>query len=145
MRISEVAAASGVSIQTLRYYERRGLVAPTARAANGYRIYGDEVIDRLRFIRIARELGFAVDEVSEMLSLLDGDHPPGDAQAIADARLADVRRRAACLGAIERALTVCAAREEQSCPLYEELAAVEEAWARPTAGPEPTGALDGST
>ncbi len=126
MRISEVAAATGVSIQTLRYYERRGLVAPTTRAANGYRIYGDEVIDRLRFIRIAREVGFAIDEVLEMLSLLDGDHPSGDARAIANARLADVRRRAACLGAIERALVVCAARGGGSCPLHEELAAIDD-------------------
>jgi DNA-binding transcriptional MerR regulator len=69
MTIGRVASAAGVSIDTLRFYERRGLIARPARGLSGYRIYSDEVLDRLGFIRDAKALGFSLREIQELLSL----------------------------------------------------------------------------
>jgi len=69
LTIGQVAAAAGVNIQTLRYYERRGLVPPTRRSASGYRQYSDDAVSRLRFIKRAQELGFSLAEIRELLGL----------------------------------------------------------------------------
>lgn len=69
LTISKVAARAGVNVQTLRYYERRGILAEPARSASGYRQYEPEVITRIRFIKRAQELGFTLKEVTELLDL----------------------------------------------------------------------------
>lgn len=71
MRISELARAAGVGISTVRFYERRGLVTPTARTHGGYRHYDHEALRRLRFIRRAQRLGFSLAEVDQILALPD--------------------------------------------------------------------------
>ncbi|MFZ5625282.1 MAG: MerR family transcriptional regulator [Gemmatimonadota bacterium] len=69
LSIGELATAVGLSVQTIRYYERRGLLAPPPRTASGYRQYSPETADRLRFIRRAQELGFTLEEIHELLEL----------------------------------------------------------------------------
>lgn len=69
MRIGEIAAEADVNIQTLRYYERRGLLAPPTRKASGYREYGLDHVQRVRFIRRAQDLGFTLQEIRDLLAL----------------------------------------------------------------------------
>ncbi|HET7604209.1 MAG TPA: MerR family transcriptional regulator [Gemmatimonadales bacterium] len=69
LTIGRVAAEAGVSIQTIRYYERRGLLAAPGRTASGYRQYSNDAVSRLRFIKHAQELGFSLKEAGELLDL----------------------------------------------------------------------------
>lgn len=69
MRISEVAALAGVPTATVRYYERRGLIAQAPRTGSGYRTYGSDTATRLRFIKRAQDLGFSLEEIQELLEL----------------------------------------------------------------------------
>lgn len=71
MKIGEIAAATGVGVETIRYYEREGLVPPPARTSSNYRSYGDAHLKRLTFIRRARDLGFSIAQVRELLGLAD--------------------------------------------------------------------------
>ena len=90
--IGQLAKRSGVPIDTVRHYERIGLLKPAARLASGYRRYGEAEQKRLRFIRRAKALGFTLDEIQDLLALSAGR----DVQRIrkaAAARLADVERR----------------------------------------------------
>ena len=69
LTIGQVAAAAGVNIQTIRYYERRGLLATPRRTASGYRQYTGDAVTRIRFIKHAQELGFSLKEIQELLAL----------------------------------------------------------------------------
>jgi len=69
MRIGELAKCANVNVQTVRYYEREGLLPPPNRGTNGYREYGNRDVERIRVIRSSRDLGFSVDEVREILQL----------------------------------------------------------------------------
>ena len=69
LTIGKVAHHGGVKVQTIRYYERRGLLPKPARTAAGYRMYSDDAVRRLRFIRQAQALGFSLSEIEELLSL----------------------------------------------------------------------------
>ncbi len=76
MRIGEVAAATGMTTKTLRFYEGRGLLPPARRAPNGYRDYGNETMDRLDFIRRGRNAGLTLAQIGEILRVRDaGDAP----------------------------------------------------------------------
>jgi len=68
VRIGEIAGRAGVNIQTLRYYERRGLLAPASRRESGYREYDEEDVRRVRFIRRAQDLGFTLEEIGDLLA-----------------------------------------------------------------------------
>ena len=68
LRIGEVAARTGVSIDTLRYYEKRQLLPRAPRTAGGFRLFSPEAVERIRFIKQAQALGFSLDEVSELLT-----------------------------------------------------------------------------
>lgn len=88
MRSSEVAVEAGVNVQTLRYYERRGLVADPPRTGSGYRMYPAEVVGTVRFVKRAQELGFSLDEVAELLHLASGGPADCDsARSLASARI----------------------------------------------------------
>jgi MerR family mercuric resistance operon transcriptional regulator len=95
--------ASGVGVETVRYYERRGLVAQPGRAAAVYRRYGYGHVSRIRFIRRAQELGFSLDEIGTLLELQDGTDRRS-IRRIAAKRLDETRRRIADLQRIERVL-----------------------------------------
>src|SRR5215470_13178632 len=67
-----LAARTGCNIETIRYYERVGLLPPPPRSAGGHRLYGEGLIRRLNFVRRSRDLGFSVEEIRELLLLVDG-------------------------------------------------------------------------
>ncbi len=102
--IASVARAAGVGVETVRYYERRGLIAKPARPAAAYRRYGHDHVARIRFIRRAQELGFTLDEIATLLALEDGADRRS-IRRIAAARLEEIRRRIADMQRMARALT----------------------------------------
>lgn len=103
LTIGDVADAAGVGVETIRYYERRGLVPRPGRAGGAYRRYGTQHVDRIRFIKRAQALGFSLDEVSSLLELEDGADRRS-IRRIAGARLEETRRRIADLQRVERVL-----------------------------------------
>ena len=125
MTIGALARAGGVNVETVRYYQRRGLLAEPPRPLGGVRRYGEETLRRLHFIRQCQSLGFSLDEVGELLALDDGRHC-AEASALAADRLKDVRVRLARLRRIERALAGLVSQCRRSrgrmrCPLIDAL------------------------
>jgi MerR family transcriptional regulator, mercuric resistance operon regulatory protein len=104
MTIGNVAEAAGVGVETVRYYERRGLVAQPGRGAGTYRRYEAGHVDRIRFIKRGQALGFSLEEIATLLELEDGTDRRS-IRRIATARLGETRRRIADLRRIEHALT----------------------------------------
>lgn len=105
MKIGEIAAATGIHIETIRYYEREGLVPPPARTASNYRSYGDAHRKRLTFIRRSRDLGFSLAQVRELLGLADDrDRPCEAVDEIASRHRAQVRLKIAELTALRKEL-----------------------------------------
>ena len=101
--IGQLAKRGGVGIDTVRYYERNGLLAPRTRLASGYRRYGDLELARLRFIRRAQALGFTLREVKELLAL-SARRDVGRVKRSAQAKLADVEARIAALERVREGL-----------------------------------------
>jgi DNA-binding transcriptional MerR regulator len=101
LRSGQVAAAAGVNVETLRYYERRGLLADPDRSPGGHRLYSTETVTVLRVIKAAQRLGFTLEEVADLLEVGRHRHRPGrtDAglQARAQGKLAEVEERIADL------------------------------------------------
>lgn len=94
MKIGQLSKATGTHIETIRYYERIGLMPPPARTPSGYRSYADPHRDRLRFIRHSRDLGFTIEEIRSLLDL--SDHPDrdcSDADRIASLHLEQVEQK----------------------------------------------------
>ena len=90
----ELAALAGVSTDTLRHYERKGVLPAAPRATNGYRVYQVEALDRVRLIRAALRLGFTIDELSRVLRVrATGGFPCKEVRGMAVARLRDLRER----------------------------------------------------
>ncbi len=100
MKISEVAKAAGVPTSTVRFYERQGLLEPSARSASNYRLYVAEDLERLRFIRAAQATGFTLGDVKALLR----PAPCGRVQSLIEQRLAEVSRRMAELRRVKRIL-----------------------------------------
>ena len=126
MQIGEISRRTGCNIETIRYYERVGLLPPPARSSGGYRLYDAGQVDRLAFIRRARALGFALDEVRALLRLAeDRSGSCAEARDLAAAHLADVRAKIADLRAMERVLketiAQCADGTLPNCPLIQTL------------------------
>jgi Cu(I)-responsive transcriptional regulator len=126
MRIGAVAAAANVNEQTLRYYERAGLLPPPKRSANGYRDYPDDTVTLVRFIKRAQELGFSLEE-ARTLAGLRGDPASSCLQVrqLAANKLADIERRVADLSAMANELralvTTCRESAAPACPILEAL------------------------
>lgn len=130
MRTSELAGRAGVNSETLRYYERRGLLDQPPRTSGGYRDYPDAAVELLRFIKRAQELGFTLDEVEELLHL-DAGGPAGcdAARTLAEARQADLEARIADLQRMRDSLVDLVAtcelpRPDRRCPLLHAIATV---------------------
>jgi MerR family mercuric resistance operon transcriptional regulator len=125
LTIGALAAASGVAVETIRYYQREGLVAEPKRPPGGIRRYGEADVARLKFVKSAQRLGFALADVAELLRLDDG----GGCSVVrgkAQAKLDEVRGRLADLRRMELALTElverCAvSRGTVRCPLIASL------------------------
>ncbi len=126
MKIGRLSERTGVKVETIRYYERIGLLAAPPRTPGGYRDYDDAARRRLRFIRRARELGFTLDEVRTLLALADGEAGPcAVVEAMTRRHLADVRTKIADLGRLEATLDDlarrCATESDLRCPMIEAL------------------------
>lgn len=94
LQIGELAQASGVPSKTIRFYEQIGLLPPAQRAENGYRRYGLEDVQRLRFIRNARGLGFSLDDLKEVVALRDqGEAPCRYVAHLLEVRAAEIEER----------------------------------------------------
>jgi len=94
MQIGELAKRAGVSVQTIRFYERRGLLPKPQRKDSGYRMYGEEDLRRLRFIRQAKALRFALEEIGELLRMREkGLSPCCDVINIGERHLKEVKRQ----------------------------------------------------
>ncbi|RYP85922.1 MerR family transcriptional regulator [Nocardioides guangzhouensis] len=136
MRSGQVAEAAGVNGETLRYYERRGLISEPARSPGGHRLYPPGVVTQLRVIKAAQRLGFSLDEVADLLAAGRHRHGRADAglQASARTKLAEVEQRIADLETIRGRLCealeagcddLLECAESDSCPLpFVDLAAV---------------------
>jgi len=125
LTIGAVAAAAGVGVETIRFYQRRGLLDEPDRPPGGIRRYGRRDVERVGFIKSAQQLGFSLDEVMGLLVLEDGTQCD-DARTLAEAKLADVKHELAGLRRIERALRTmiddCNARQgEVCCPMIKAL------------------------
>ena len=126
MNIGDAARASGVSAKMIRYYEDIALLPPAARRASGYRDYGADDVHRLRFVRRARDLGFAIEEVRELLSLWhDKSRHSGDVKALAKRHIAALHSRIDALrtmaDTLETLADCCAGDQRPDCPILADL------------------------
>ncbi len=123
--IGEAARRSGVGIETIRYYEREGIVPSPPRASNGRRDYPDALIANLRFIKRCRDLGFPLREAKGLLALSQGDQVNcQDVQNIGHAQLGEVRTKIGELKLLEAALVELTSNCENgstSCPMLDRL------------------------
>lgn len=125
LTIGKVARGAGLAVDTVRYYEREGLLKKPARTATGYRQYTTEAVARLRFIRQAKDLGFSLSEIKELLALrVTPGKSCADVRARTEAKIADVEKRIVQLNRMKRALaklaTACSGREPTSnCPILD--------------------------
>jgi DNA-binding transcriptional MerR regulator len=104
LRSGQVAEQAGVNLQTLRYYERRGLIAEPARSPGGHRAYPPETVTLLTVIKAAQRLGFTLEEVAELLDTGRRGHPTPDLRARAQAKITEVEAKIADLTTIRAAL-----------------------------------------
>jgi MerR family mercuric resistance operon transcriptional regulator len=128
LTIGALAKRTGCNIETIRYYEKIGVLPKAIRRDSGYRAYTDQDVKRLTFVRRSRDLGFSIEEVKALLRLADEKEPSCEsARDLAIHHLGDVRRKIRDLRSIERVLADTAARCERGevpgCPLLELLAA----------------------
>ena len=126
MNIGEAAKASGVSAKMIRHYELVGLVPAAARTDGGYRRYDEGDVHTLRFIRQARDLGFSIAEIGELVALWrDRRRPSRQVKALAEAHIRDLDRKAQALLAMKATLEhladSCRGDERPECPILESL------------------------
>jgi MerR family mercuric resistance operon transcriptional regulator len=123
MTIGKLARAAAVNVETVRYYERRGLIARPARAARGFRRYPPDTLTRLRFIKRAQQLGFTLREIAELLAL--GSAACAPTRVLAERKRADIDTRLRDLKAMRRTLTQLIRRCEEgqtgTCPIADSL------------------------
>ena len=121
LSIGAFAEAAGVNVETIRFYQRKGLLPEPDRPNGSIRRYGEADVARVRFVKSAQRLGFSLDEVDGLLTLDDGAHCD-EARQLAEQKLVDVRSRLADLLRIESVLATlvddcCASHGTVSCPL----------------------------
>ena len=127
MTIGQVAKQTAVGIETIRFYERQGLIEEPPRRDSGYRQYSEDVIARIEFIKRAKELGFSLKEIHELFSLrVDHDTSCGDVRNRAEAKIVDTQEKIRELQRIKKALTklatACTGRGPTSeCPILDAL------------------------
>jgi MerR family mercuric resistance operon transcriptional regulator len=127
LSIGQVARLTGVGVETIRFYERQGLLAVPDRRASGYRLYGEDVVARLRFIRRGKELGFTLREINELIALrLDPDASCAEVKERAGAKITDIEVKIRDLQNIRKALlrltATCQGRGPvQGCSILEAL------------------------
>jgi MerR family mercuric resistance operon transcriptional regulator len=123
----ELARLTGSNLETIRYYEKIGMIPEPPRTASGYRVYDETHVSRLRFILRARELGFAIGEIRGLLGLVDdGTQTCAEVKERTERHLANVRAKIADLQRIEQVLATtaaqCSGENVPDCPVLEALA-----------------------
>ncbi len=127
LTIGHLAKQAGVNLETVRFYERRGLLPRPPRSASGYRLFPADAARRLRFIRRAQELGFSLNEIRELLSLrVSRTTRSADIRARAEAKVADIEAKIRSLESMRRTLRkltkVCdGCAPPTECPILESL------------------------
>ena len=125
LTIGRLAGVTGVHIETIRYYEKIGMLAKPARSAGGYRHYAPEHVATLNFIRRSRELGFPLETIRDLIQLNEGGACCEKARAVTVAHRADVRRKISDLKKLDRALSTlvddCQPARWPVCPIMEAL------------------------
>ncbi|MCK5858064.1 MAG: MerR family transcriptional regulator [Abyssibacter sp.] len=104
LQLGQAASETGIPVETIRYYERVGLVTPHRKGSGNYRLFDDEVISRLVFVRNAKALGFSLSQIRSLLKVQDADNR-AEIKSIAASHLVDVEKRIGALMAIGKALT----------------------------------------
>ena len=132
LKIGEVAACGGVNIQTIRFYERELLLPKPPRLASGYRMFPEQTVRRVRFIKRAQALGFSLVEIRDLLSIqVDPKKDSSDVQRLAKAKVADIKEKIRTLESMKRVLTELSARcpgcgPANECPILESIDAKDE-------------------
>ncbi len=127
MNIGEAAAASGVSAKMIRYYEETGLIPPVRRTDAGYRIYGDRDVQMLRFIGRARDLGFPVEQIADLLALWrDQSRHSSDVKHLATMRITELQDKIRAMNEMVATLQTladsCSGDQRPDCPILADLA-----------------------
>ena len=122
MNIGQASRASGVSAKMIRYYEQTGLLPPAGRTGSGYRVYPAADVHKLRFVRRARDLGFSVAEVADLLALWnDRSRQSADVKRVAQQRIGELRERMhdlqQMLDTLQTLVDSCAGDERPDCPI----------------------------
>ncbi len=135
LTIGRLAQAAGVNLDTVRYYERSALMPEPRRSDAGYRLYSDQDLERLKFIRGAKSLGFSLNEIRHLLDLVDSEGDRAEVRALAATRLEDMDRQ---LDEIQQARTVLAGLvtacsghgSVRDCPIVEAVVTAQPASSR---------------
>lgn len=126
MTIGEAARESGVSAKMIRYYEESGLIPAAGRTGSGYRTYGPKEVQVLRFVRRARDLGFPMEKVADLLALWrDRDRASADVKRLAQDQISALDQRIREMEAMKASLShlvhCCAGDDRPDCPILEDL------------------------
>ena len=126
MSIGELSRKTGCKIETVRYYEKTGLMPSPPRSEGGHRVYADEHLKRLTFIRRGRELGFSMEQIKGLLSMVDSEQLScGQVATEAEQHLDAVRQRITALKSLEstlaKTLAQCHRGDQPSCPIIDAL------------------------
>lgn len=127
MTVGQVAGLAGVGVETVRFYEKNGLLEEPARRVSGYREYDEQTVNRLRFIQRAKDIGFTLTEIKELLSLrASSDRPCDDVRGRAEAKIAEIEEKVALLLRMKEVLgrlaSSCGEQGGSSrCPILEAL------------------------
>jgi Hg(II)-responsive transcriptional regulator len=127
LKIGEVAARASVNVQTLRYYERRGLLPRPPRSESNYRLYSDDTVRRVRFVKRAQELGFSLGEIRGLLDLRVGPRATcADVRRRTQAKIAEIEEKIWTLRSMKRVLdslaATCSGRGPVAeCPILDSL------------------------
>ena len=148
MKIGEASAVSGISQRMIRHYEKIGLIAPATRRDSGYRDYDDRDVHTLHFIGRARDLGFGIEEISQLLALWhDRSRSSADVKALALARAAELKRKAQQLDSMRRSLerlaSDCHGDQRPDCPILHDLESTDDKRKADVGEPLSRGAVEG--
>ena len=126
MNIGQAARQSGISAKMIRYYESIGLIGPAVRTDSGYRVYSDQDLHTLRFVRRARDLGFSVEQMNELLALWkDRSRASADVKRIALEHVQELERKAEALhdmaATLKHLAQHCHGDDRPDCPILENL------------------------
>lgn len=127
LKIGEVAERGGVNLQTIRYYEREKLLPEPPRLASGYRIYPDQTVSRVRFIKRAQEIGFTLAEIRELLAIqINADRDSSEVRSLAQAKITYIEEKIQTLHRMKEALSRITERcsgcgPTSECPILESI------------------------